>query len=328
MLSGWWTDIIHANAPFAICILGLAAPTKLQTPLQKTMFLFGRTKGCRLERNKYETLTATMDGPTLGPPVVPVYPFLGEGSSTKTDYRKKGALVLTSYWRTLNKSDVQLVADAAPASEELVRRLSNARRFSTVQPEAEHRPVFVRPVKLPQNQLLIFLYCFSAFLGSLCFPLTRQTIYLLAGVLVAAFVLGGGGVSTCLIDGGGCPAFMLPRACRSSACSRLSTGGEGTGGGTDAKNTGTCFPACRGQPVFQASRCRPPSPTRHLTSPLSARSTRLRSPICLSDTLPLCRRWFYTPGAWGLLAFERAAFPYAGLCLSCALGTAQERKFC
>ena len=26
----------------------------------------------------------------LGPPVVPFYPFLGEGSPTKIDYRKKG----------------------------------------------------------------------------------------------------------------------------------------------------------------------------------------------------------------------------------------------
>ena len=32
----------------------------------------------------------------LGPPVVPCYPFLGEGSPTKIDYRKKGTLILTS----------------------------------------------------------------------------------------------------------------------------------------------------------------------------------------------------------------------------------------
>ena len=33
-----------------------------------------------------------------GPPVVPFYPFsfLGEGSPTKTDYRRKGTLILTS----------------------------------------------------------------------------------------------------------------------------------------------------------------------------------------------------------------------------------------
>ena len=43
------------------------------------------------------------------------------------------------------------------------------------------------------------------------------------------------------------------------------------------------FLACRGQPVL--------SPTRHVTSLLSARCTRLRSPIFLFDTLPLCRRW-------------------------------------
>ena len=32
----------------------------------------------------------------LGPPVVPFCPFLGEGSPTEIDYRKKGALILTS----------------------------------------------------------------------------------------------------------------------------------------------------------------------------------------------------------------------------------------
>ena len=32
----------------------------------------------------------------LGPPVVPLYPFLGEGSPTKIDYRKRGTQILTS----------------------------------------------------------------------------------------------------------------------------------------------------------------------------------------------------------------------------------------
>ena len=32
----------------------------------------------------------------LGSPVVPFYPFLGEGSPTKVDYRKKGTLIVTS----------------------------------------------------------------------------------------------------------------------------------------------------------------------------------------------------------------------------------------
>ena len=32
----------------------------------------------------------------LGPPVVPFYPFFGEGSPTKIDYRKKDILILTS----------------------------------------------------------------------------------------------------------------------------------------------------------------------------------------------------------------------------------------
>ena len=35
-------------------------------------------------------------GHILGPPVVPFYPFLGEGSPAKIDYRKKGTLILTS----------------------------------------------------------------------------------------------------------------------------------------------------------------------------------------------------------------------------------------
>ena len=47
----------------------------------------------RLEvRLKEKKWSATL----LGPPVVPFYPFCGEGSPTKIDYRKKGALILTS----------------------------------------------------------------------------------------------------------------------------------------------------------------------------------------------------------------------------------------
>ena len=37
----------------------------------------------------------------LGPPVVPFYPFLGEGSPTKIDYRKRVPLFCPLYWRTL-----------------------------------------------------------------------------------------------------------------------------------------------------------------------------------------------------------------------------------
>ena len=32
----------------------------------------------------------------LGPPVVPFYPFLGGGSPTQIDYRKKGTFIVTS----------------------------------------------------------------------------------------------------------------------------------------------------------------------------------------------------------------------------------------
>ena len=38
----------------------------------------------------------------LGRPVVPFYPFFGEGSLTKIDYRKKGTLILTSLLEDLD----------------------------------------------------------------------------------------------------------------------------------------------------------------------------------------------------------------------------------
>ena len=38
-----------------------------------------------------------------GPPVVHLYPFLGEGSPTQIDYRKKGTLLLTSLLEDLVK---------------------------------------------------------------------------------------------------------------------------------------------------------------------------------------------------------------------------------
>ena len=84
-----------------------------------------------------------------------------------------------------------------------------------------------------------------------------------------------------LTGGGVCPNFH--------ACGCRGGGGERGGGW---KEHGSMFPACRGQLVVESSRSRPPSPTRQVTSPLSARPTRLHSPICLSDTLPLFRRWF------------------------------------
>ena len=37
----------------------------------------------------------------LGPPVVPFYPFLGEGSPTKIDHRKTGTLIPTSLMEDL-----------------------------------------------------------------------------------------------------------------------------------------------------------------------------------------------------------------------------------
>ena len=66
-------------------------------------------------------------------------------------------------------------------------------------------------------------------------------------------------------------------------------GGGGNRGGGDGKNTGSCFQHVEANLRFKLVD---PGPTHHVTVPLSTRSTRLRSPIYLSDTLPLCRRWF------------------------------------
>ena len=42
-------------------------------------------------------------GKRLGPPVVPFYPFFGEGSPSKIDYRKTGTLILTSLLEDLGE---------------------------------------------------------------------------------------------------------------------------------------------------------------------------------------------------------------------------------
>ena len=44
----------------------------------------------------------------LGPPVVPFYTFLGEGSPTKVDYRQKGTLILASLLEELALLNGQL----------------------------------------------------------------------------------------------------------------------------------------------------------------------------------------------------------------------------
>ena len=51
----------------------------------------------------------------LGPPVVPFYPFLGEGSPTKINYRIQGTLILTSLLEDLTQH--------MPASEKIVLSL-------------------------------------------------------------------------------------------------------------------------------------------------------------------------------------------------------------
>ena len=109
----------------------------------------------------------------------------------------------------------------------------------------------------------------------------------------------------CWVDGGVCPDFhAATRMPILSVFAAVEGGGGGTGGGA-WKEHGSTFPACRGQPVFQTTRARPPSPPRHVTSPLSARSARLRSPNCSSDTLAIFRRWSYTWCLRGLGAFLR-----------------------
>ena len=96
------------------------------------------------------------------------------------------------------------------------------------------------------------------------------------------------GQPTCWVDGGVCPDFhAAPRMPILAAV-------EG-GGWKEHELHESMFPACRGQPMFQTSRSRAPSPTlwdMPCDVSTSARSTRLRNPTCLSDTLPLCRRWF------------------------------------
>ena len=52
----------------------------------------------------FDTPHTVLITPTkLGPPVVPFYPFLGEGSPTKIDYRRKGILTLSSLLEDLEK---------------------------------------------------------------------------------------------------------------------------------------------------------------------------------------------------------------------------------
>ena len=53
--------------------------------------------------NEFRQCSVNWKRETLGFPVVPFYPFLGEGSPTKIDYRKKsGTLILTSLLEDLD----------------------------------------------------------------------------------------------------------------------------------------------------------------------------------------------------------------------------------
>ena len=69
---------------------------------------------------------------------------------------------------------------------------------------------------------------------------------------------------------------------------------------------------------------------RHVTSPLLA----VRDCAVPFAYLTRCHvaaggfRHLVSKRAWGLLAFEGPTVPYACLCLRCALGAEQERKFC
>ena len=44
----------------------------------------------------------------LGPAVVPFYPFLGEGSPTKIDYRKQLVPLFPLYWRCMGGKEVSV----------------------------------------------------------------------------------------------------------------------------------------------------------------------------------------------------------------------------
>ena len=54
--------------------------------------------GCRTRAQGQKAMSRSLfkGNLHLGPPVVPFFPFFGEGSLTKIDYRKKGTLILTS----------------------------------------------------------------------------------------------------------------------------------------------------------------------------------------------------------------------------------------
>ena len=86
--------------------------------------------------------------------------------------------------------------------------------------------------------------------------------------------------------------------------------------------------------MFQTSRSRSPNPTRHVASPQSAPYATAQIRLIICQNLTRCHfaaggfRHLVSKGAWGLLAFEGANFPHAGLSLGCALGTEQERKLC
>ena len=79
----------------------------------------------------------------LGPPV-PIYPFLGEGSPTKIDYREKGTLILTSQmWRTwsANTIAVKLDQSGSPQTARRAVRLSDRLRLLHLESELNKRVV-------------------------------------------------------------------------------------------------------------------------------------------------------------------------------------------
>ena len=67
-------------------ILGILTSAKIAA--------FRKTEGTR--KKWVPKFPTALQRSLLGPPVVPFYPFWGEGSPTKIDYRKKGTLILTS----------------------------------------------------------------------------------------------------------------------------------------------------------------------------------------------------------------------------------------
>ena len=84
---GWRIPFVTDQAECWHHVPGLGAPM---------CFPSGQSQGCRdvagtipYHEGEFCCFTFALENVLLGPPVVPFYPFFGEGSPTKIDYRKK-----------------------------------------------------------------------------------------------------------------------------------------------------------------------------------------------------------------------------------------------